>query len=212
MSHTFAIRGIPIEKLTLMVAQKAPVGHIHLLARSSILLLLLFISGLLCGGLSFAQDPVAGEKKVWTEEFHNIIPKDTFIGLDQFKKVWEEVLAGKRKAYVLDVRTHPEFYAFHIEGSDHISAGEMFTIPKKIPDPKAEIYVFCRNGYRANYVTGFLIKYGYKNIRLFDGGVIGWAKAGLPFVNQFMGRFVITEYSTDFREEGKYRIREFHPY
>ncbi|MGC1403654.1 MAG: rhodanese-like domain-containing protein [Thermodesulfobacteriota bacterium] len=162
--------------------------------------------------LSFAQEPSSGEKKVWTEEFHNIIPKDKMIGVDQFKKVWEEVLAGKRKAYLLDVRSHPEFYAFHIEGSDHISSGEMYTIPKKIPDPKAEIYVYCHSNHRAIYVIGFLLKYGYTNVYLFDGGVISWAKVGLPFVNQFMGRFVITEYSSDFREKGEYRIREFHPY
>ncbi|CAN2042914.1 Rhodanese-like domain-containing protein [Candidatus Magnetomoraceae bacterium gMMP-15] len=170
----------------------------------------LFISGI--NTLALAEDLMENEKKVWNEEFYNIIPKDKRINVDQFKKVWEEVLAGKRNAYLLDVRSHPEFYAFHIEGSDHIHAGHMYTIPKKIKDPNAEIYVFCRTKKRANYVAGFLYKYGYKNVYLYEGGIVSWASAGLPFVNQFMGRFMITEYYKYFNEDGKYRIREFHPY
>ncbi|HMK66096.1 MAG TPA: rhodanese-like domain-containing protein [Thermodesulfobacteriota bacterium] len=180
--------------------------------RKLLVLLSLVVIFLSLGGVCLAQDPVAGEKKVWTEEFNKFIPRDKIIGVEQFKKVWEEVLAGKRKAYLLDVRSHPEFYAFHIEGSDHIHAGHVYTIPKRIPDPNTEIYVFCRTNHRANYVTGFLYKYGYKNVYMFDGGVVGWAKAGLPFVNQFVGRFQITEYSQEFKEDGKYRVREFHPY
>jgi rhodanese-related sulfurtransferase len=161
---------------------------------------------------AWAQNPAAAEKKVLAEDFQKLIPKDRVIGLEAFKKVWEEVLAGKKKAYLLDVRSHPEFYAFHIEGSDHISEGRLFSVPRLIPDPKAEIYIFCQTGHRAIYAAGLLTKYGYKNVYLFEGGILEWAKAGLPFVNQFVGRFVITEYSQDFREEGKYRIREFHPY
>jgi rhodanese-related sulfurtransferase len=174
----------------------------------------LLVVGLLVIGVSGmvpAQDLVANETKVH-QEFKNTVAKDRILNVDQFKKVWEEVLAGKKKAYLLDVRSHPEFYAFHIEGTDHISFGYISTIPKKIPDPEAEIYVFCRTGHRAFYVAGFLNKFGYKNVYVFDGGVVGWAKAGLPFVNQFMGRFTITEYSQEFKEDGKYRVREFHPY
>ncbi len=169
----------------------------------------LFVVGV--SGAALAQDLGAGEKKVH-EEFKNTVAKDRILTVDQFKKIWEEVLAGKKKAYLLDVRSHPEFYAFHIEGTDHIHAGHMYTVPRKITDPNAEIIVFCRTNARAFYVAGFLNKYGYKNVYVFDGGVVAWAKAGLPFVNQFMGRFQITEYSQEFKEDGKYRVREFHPY
>jgi len=174
----------------------------------------LLVVGLLVigvSGMAIAQDLAAGEKKVH-EEFKNTVAKERILNVDQFKKVWEEVLAGKKKAYLLDVRSHPEFYAFHIEGTDHIHSGHMYTVPRKITDPNAEIYVFCRTNARAFYVAGFLNKYGYKNVYVYDGGVVGWAKAGLPFVNQFTGRFVITEYSQEFKEDGKYRVREFHPY
>ena len=165
-------------------------------------------------GLALAgNNPLkANEKKVHAS-FAAEIPADHIVGVQQFKKVYDEVMAGKRKAYLIDVRTHPEFYAFHIEGTDHVHAGHMYTIPKKIKDPNAEIYIWCRTSHRAKYVAGFLYKYGYKNVYLYKDGVVGWAKAGLPFVNQFTGKFKIIEYRKNpSAKEKSFRIREFHPY
>ena len=159
----------------------------------------------------WAEDLQANEKKIH-EEFKSLVPKDKVVSIENFKAIHEEILSGKRKAYILDCRTHPEFYAFHIEGADHIHAGHMYTIPRKIKDPNAEIYALCRTQHRSFYVAGFLYKYGYKNVHVVDGGLVGWVKAGNPVVNKYAGKFVVMEYHKDFKEEGKYRIREFHPY
>ncbi len=149
----------------------------------------------------------ANEKKIWLE-FKEAIPKDKWISVQKFHKVWEEILAGKRKAYMIDVRTDSEFNAFHIEGTDHIQAGHWYIIPKKIKDPNAEIYIFCRTKHRAVYVTGFLYKCGYKNVYIVDGGVLAWAKAGYPFVNRFTGQFKIIRYRQHpSKKELSYRIR-----
>jgi rhodanese-related sulfurtransferase len=146
------------------------------------------------------------------QEFSNLVPADKIISIETFKKIHEEILSGTRKAYIIDCRTHPEFYAFHIEGADHIHSGHMYTIPRKIKDPNAEMYCLCRTQHRSFYVAGFLYRFGYKNVYVVDGGVVGWVKAGLPVVNQFAGKFVVIEYHKNFDETGKYRIREFHPY
>jgi rhodanese-related sulfurtransferase len=151
--------------------------------------------------LSFAGVALAGdnplraqEKKVWQDEFVSQIPKDKYRTIDDLYAKWQEVIAGKSKAYLLDVRTHPEFDAFHIEGSSHIHAGHMYAIPKKIKDPNAEIWVYCRTQHRAGYVAGFLYKYGYKNVYYVvkdkdgvSGGIVGWVKKGYPIVNYFFG-------------------------
>jgi len=162
---------------------------------------------------------VAGEKKV-VKEFAAAVPKDKIKNIDDLYKKWEEVIAGKSAAYLLDVRSHPEFDAFHIEGSSHIHAGHMYTIPKAIKDADAEIWVFCRTSHRAKYVAGFLYKYGYKNVYLVDkaadgtdGGLVGWAKRGYPVVNYFFGYADKTgiHYSKPPLKErkGKSFVREF---
>lgn len=146
-------------------------------------------------GLAVAADnPMkAAEKKVHAE-FKAAVPKDKYVTVDDLYKKWQEVLAGKSAAYLLDVRTHPEFDAFHVEGSSHIHAGHMYTIPKKITDPNAEIWVYCRTQKRAGYVAGFLYKYGYKNVYYVakakdgtTGGIVGWVKRGYPIVNYYFG-------------------------
>jgi len=164
-----------------------------------------------------SDDPVANEKTVF-EGLKKEFPPDRIINVEQFRKVWEDVLAGKRQAYLLDLRTDQEFYTFHIEGADHIHAGHVYTIPKNIKNTEAEIFLFCRTSHRAFYVGHFLRQYGYKNLWAVEGGMVAWMKAGYPLVNQYMGRFVATyqdfqkDYNLDFREDGKYRVREFHPY
>ncbi|MFH1350819.1 MAG: rhodanese-like domain-containing protein [Pseudomonadota bacterium] len=160
------------------------------------------------------EDPLAAGEKAVHGEFKQLIPKDKWISNDDFAKVQAEVLAGKRKAYLLDIRSHPEFYAGHIPGTDHIHAGHMYTIPGKIKDPNAEIYVICRTTHRSPYVAGFLYKYGYKNVYVVQDGVVGWMKAGRELCNQFMGKFKVVEYHKDFSGPDKdpFRVREFHPY
>jgi rhodanese-related sulfurtransferase len=189
-------------------------------------LALIFILGTV--GLAFAADnPLkANEKKVHSE-FVKMIPKDRLIDVWKFHEVWEKAMkdpAYRAKIYLIDVRTDSEWNAFHIEGTDHIQAGHMYVIPKKITDPNTPIYIWCRTNHRAKYVGGFLYKYGYKNVYVVSsttmkgekntGGVVGWAQAGFPFVNQFTGNFYIKEYrkSPSKAEMSGYRIRMWHPY
>ena len=116
-------------------------------------------------GLAFAGDnPLRANEKNFNKEIASLIPKDHIVNAQQFHKVWEDVLAGKSNAYLIDVRTDTEFTAFHIEGTSHVQAGHWYTIPKKIKDPNAEIYIWCRTKHRAKYVAGFLYKIGYKNV------------------------------------------------
>ncbi|CAO0822758.1 Rhodanese-like domain-containing protein [Desulfarculales bacterium] len=136
---------------------------------------------------------MAGEKAL-SEEFAAAIPKGKIKTINDLHKKWEEVITGASKAILLDVRSLPEFEAFHIEGSSHIDAGHIFTIPKRIKDPATEIWVFCSNDHRAKLAAGTLYKYGYKNVFLVskapdgsEGGLVGWVKRGHPVVNYYFG-------------------------
>ncbi len=160
-------------------------------------------------------DLVAMEKQIYAEFKQEVAPENV-INVVQFKSIVDEVNAGTRNAYILDLRTAEEFYTFHIEGADHIHAGHVYIIPKNIKDPDTEIYIFCRTSHRAYYAANILKRYGYTNVKILDGGMVSWLKAEYPVVNQYMGRFVAKyadfkkDYNLDFREKN-YRVREFHP-
>ena len=134
-------------------------------------------------------DLVANEKAIFTE-LNKEVPADRIITVEQFKAIVDEVNAGTKKAYLLDLRSAPEFYTFHIDGADNIHAGHVYTIPKKITDANAEIYIYCRTSHRAFYNAHFMKQYGYTNFKIVKGGMVAWLKAGYPVVNQYMGKFV----------------------
>lgn len=161
----------------------------------ALLLAFFLLAGL--AGPTLAAEPdnplLAGEKAFLAEHLRSV-PKDRFKSVDDLYKKWEQVISGGSQAILLDVRSQPEFDAFHIEGSSHIDAGHMSSILRKIKDPSAEIWVFCRTGQRAQYVAGFLCKVGYKNVYLVsqapeggESGLAGWVRRGYPVVNYFFG-------------------------
>jgi rhodanese-related sulfurtransferase len=159
----------------------------------------------------------ANETKAW-EQAAATFPVERQLNVQQFKELYDKVMAGKEQAYLVDLRTHPEFYAGHIAGTDHIHAGHMYTFPDKIKNKDAKIVVWCRTKKRGAYVGENLTRYGYTNVWWYKEGILGWIEAGYPLCNQFMGMFKVTEYNMSFTEIDEttqkplYRIREFHPY
>ena len=186
---------------------------------------LIIVFALCASGLAIADDTnmlKANEKKAW-ENACTVFPAEHRLNVQQFKELYDRVMAGQEDAYLVDLRTHPEFYAAHIPGTDHIHAGHMYTFPKKIKNKDAKIVLWCRTHKRGAYVGERLAQYGYTNLWWYKDGIVGWIKAGYPLCNQFMGLFKVTEYHKDFsgkykegpkkgQEKDPYRIREFHPY
>ena len=157
--------------------------------------------------LSFATDLKAGEKAV-LNDLRGVIPKDKFKTVDDLHSKWLEVQSGKSKAVIIDIRTEAEFNVGHIIGSNNIDSGHAYGLPKKIEDPNAEIWVFCRTKHRASYFTGMLYKYGYKNVYLAEGGIKEWAEKGYPLGNKYLGEIKVTKYQKKLKE--KYWYRENH--
>ena len=139
-------------------------------------------------GLSLAQDVAKGEGD-FKADLEKAIPKDKIKTMADLNKVWLEVQAGKSKAILIDARTHPEFDAGHIEGTNLVTLAHVYTLPKRFPDANAEYWIFCRTAHRSAYFAGLMYKYGYKNVYWAKGGVVEWMKLGFPLVNRFMGRF-----------------------
>ncbi len=194
-----------------------------------VFVLMVAVAFVVTAGLAFAAGtPMQANEKKVHQSFVAEIPASHIIDVFKLHEVWKKAMADpayRKKIYLIDVRTDSEYDAFHIEGTDHMQAGHMYVITKKIKDPNAEIYVWCRTNHRAKYVSGFLYKYGYKNVYCVSsttkngqknvGGVVGWAQAGFPFVNRFTGTFYIKEYRPNPSKaemEGFYHFRMWHPY
>jgi rhodanese-related sulfurtransferase len=164
---------------------------------------LVFTAGF--SGQSFASALEDGEKATLTE-LKAAIPQDKIKTIDDLHAKWEEVQSGKSKAIIIDIRTEAEFDAGHIENSNNIDSGHAYTMPKKIDDANAEIWVTCRTKHRATYFTALLYKYGYKNVYLVEDGIEAWAKKGYPLVNKYMGKIEVKDYQKELKE--KYQFRE----
>jgi hydroxyacylglutathione hydrolase len=88
-------------------------------------------------------------------------------------------LAGRRNAFILDVRTPGERESGHIEGSIHIPANEVESRMNELPDGR--VHVMCASGFRSSIVTSLLKRAGRDPINV-AGGMNAWRAADLPTV------------------------------
>ena len=85
--------------------------------------------------------------------------------------------------HLVDVREDGEWAAGHLPGATHIGKGVIERdIETKIPDPAADIVLYCGGGFRSALAADNLQKMGYTNVTSMDGGYRGWTDAKLPVV------------------------------
>ena len=84
----------------------------------------------------------------------------------------------------LDVRTPIEFAEGHIEGARLIDfQSGNFENEIAALDKNATYAVYCRSGNRSGQAVKVMQDAGFTNVFNLNGGVIDWANAGLPLVN-----------------------------
>lgn len=84
----------------------------------------------------------------------------------------------------LDVRTPSEFNEGHIEGAllvDFQSGN--FENEIALLDKSKTYAIYCRSGNRSGQAVKVMSDAGFTDLYNLDGGVIDWASAGLPLVN-----------------------------
>jgi rhodanese-related sulfurtransferase len=81
--------------------------------------------------------------------------------------------------FVLDVRSPEEFAAGHVPGAVNIPHDQVASRLAEIPKDK-EVVLYCRSGRRSGLAAEALEANGYKDLRLMQGDMPGWEKAGLP--------------------------------
>ena len=85
--------------------------------------------------------------------------------------------------HLVDVREDHEWAKDHLPGAIHLSKGIIERdAEQKLPDPKAEIILYCGGGFRSALAADNLQKMGYTNVYSMDGGIRDWREKGLPLV------------------------------
>lgn len=72
-------------------------------------------------------------------------------------------------AYLIDVRTGPEYEAGHIEGSINVPLASVHFIVNHVRDIEAPVYVYCQSGARSGQATSMFREMGYKNVKNIGG-------------------------------------------
>lgn len=90
-------------------------------------------------------------------------------------------LAAKDAFTLIDVREDAEWAGGRIPGAVHISRGVLERdIERTVPDPDAEIVVYCQGGGRSALAADSLQRMGYGRVYSLQGGFKAWLDAGNP--------------------------------
>jgi rhodanese-related sulfurtransferase len=83
--------------------------------------------------------------------------------------------------HLVDVREESEFARDRIVGARHIGKGVLERdIEQEIPDPSAEIVLYCGGGFRSALAADALQRMGYTRVSSLAGGIRLWRERGLP--------------------------------
>ena len=87
------------------------------------------------------------------------------------------------KFLLVDVREESEYAKDHLPGAIHLGKGVIERdIEARVPDPKAELVLYCGGGFRSALAADNLQKMGYTNVISMDGGIREWREKNYPLV------------------------------
>ena len=81
-------------------------------------------------------------------------------------------------AFLIDVRTGPEYEAGHIEGAINVPLVSIHFIVNHVRDIQAPVYVYCQSGARSGQAVSMIREMGYKNVKNIGG------------INRYKGKLV----------------------
>lgn len=92
-------------------------------------------------------------------------------------------LVNRDNALVVDIRAQNDFQQGHISGSKSVLMSQFDPENKQLASAKAlPVVVVCKTGMTAVGAAKRLVKAGFEQVYVLDGGIEGWRGAGLPTV------------------------------
>lgn len=93
------------------------------------------------------------------------------------------LLMNRENALVVDVSAIADYEKGHILGSKHVALSQFDPENKTLAKVRdLPVAVVCRSGVTAGNAASRLVKAGFKNVFLLEGGVQAWQAADLPLV------------------------------
>ena len=92
-----------------------------------------------------------------------------------------EMLENGIECQVIDVREFAEFDTEKIHRAKLVPLSNFEKHSAEI-DHSKPVYLMCRSGNRAKQAAEKLIRKGFGDIHVIEGGMLAWSKAGLPIV------------------------------
>ena len=88
----------------------------------------------------------------------------------------EDVYESLSSYYVIDIRSHEEYVAGHINGAVNVQANEIIDFLDKNVSPSVydKLIIACHSGQSASYVTAILRLIGYNNVYAMKYGMGSW--------------------------------------
>lgn len=83
---------------------------------------------------------------------------------------------------LIDVRNQDEVLRGVIEGALHIPLA-LLPLQCDALNKAQNIVFYCHSGVRSAHAAAFAVSKGYENVYNLSGGILSWARAGLPFVS-----------------------------
>ena len=94
-------------------------------------------------------------------------------------------LAANLRAVLLDVREDTEWQNGHAAQAVHLGKGVLERdIERLLPDPHAEVIMYCGGGYRSVLTCDVAQRMGYTNVSSLIGGYKALAAAGWPMARK----------------------------
>ena len=92
-------------------------------------------------------------------------------------------LVNRDNALVVDIRAQNDFQQGHISGSKNVLMSQFDPENKQLASARAlPVVVVCKTGMTAVGAAKRLVKAGFEQVYVLDGGIEGWRGAGLPTV------------------------------
>ena len=80
-------------------------------------------------------------------------------------------------AFLLDVRTQPEWEEYHVDGATMVVLDELESRVNEVPFDQ-EVIIICNSGNRSQVARDILLQAGHTSVTSISGGIQGWMAAG----------------------------------